>query len=116
MSNPDSFPIDAANRDRGNQGKSVVGLDRSKTEKPPLNHFVPDPWLRSSRSTPGMTNRINEERSPANPGPGQYKSYNHEMPDSNVVNNSPGVFNRDDYITGGTICLAALVLIFFSLR
>jgi len=114
MSNPDSFPIDVAKEH--NRGKPVVAVEREPTCKPPLNTFVPDKWLKNSRTTPGMTNRVNEERSPANPGPGQYQSYNHEMPDSDVVNNSPGVYNRDDYLTGGTVAIAALLLIFFSLR
>lgn len=113
MTDPSSTPVKAHPTHRVDHSKPLVRIKRAVQEKPPLNTFNPDPWLKNSRTTPGMTNRINEERVPANPGPYQNQSYKGEMPDSNPVNNTPVALRRGHYLKMAAVAVGVLVFLSF---
>ncbi len=113
MTDPAALPVKGHPSHRVDHSKPLVRLKREVPRKPPLTGFDPDPWFKNSRTTPGMTNRINEERVPANPGPFQYQSYKGEMADTSVVNNTPVAIRQGHYMKMAAVSLGAVVLLSF---
>jgi len=113
MSEPTSTSVKGHPSQRIDREKPLVRVKREVPEKPPLTGFNADPWLKNSRTTPGMTNRINEERLPANPGPFQYQSYRGEMADTNVVDNTPVAIRQGHYLKMAAVSLGLLVFVSF---
>lgn len=114
MTDPSPMPVKGNPSMRVDHTKPLVRVRREYTDKPDVK-IDPDKWYKNSRTTPGMTNRINEERVPANPGPFQYQSYKGEMPDHDAVNNTPVSLRQSYYLKIGAVAIGALVLLsFFS--
>lgn len=113
MTDPTPTPIKSHPEHRVDHSKTLVRIKRSVQKKPPLSTFNPDPWLKNSRTTPGMTYRINEERVPANPGPFQYQSYKGEMADTNVLDNTPVTIRQGYYLKMAAVAMGALVFVSF---
>jgi hypothetical protein len=112
MTDPIPSPVKGHATQRVDHNKPLVRVKRQRTEKPNV-HIDPDKWYKNSRTTPGMTNRINEERVPANPGPFQYQSYKGEMPDSNPVNNTPVAIRQGHYLRMAAGAVGVLVALSF---
>lgn len=113
MTDPSATPVAGHPDQRVDRTKPLVRLRREIPEKTPLTGFTGDKWYKNSRTTPGMTNRINEDRVPANPGPFQYQSYRGEMPDTNVVNNVPVAIRQGHYLKMAAASLAVVVALSF---
>jgi hypothetical protein len=114
MTDPEPTPVLGRANYRVDHTKPMVRVKREYTTKPDVQ-IDPDKWYKNSRTTPGMTNRINEERVPANPGPFQYQSYKGEMPDHDPVNNTPVALRQGYYLKIGAVAIGALVFLsFFS--
>jgi hypothetical protein len=112
MTDPESSPVKGHPSHRVDHSKPLVRVKRERTQKPNVKNN-PDKWYKNSRTTPGMTNRINEERVPANPGPFQYQSYKGEMADTDVVNNTPVAIRQGHYMKMAAASIGVLVLMSF---
>lgn len=64
----------------------------------PYTKLDPSPWNRADRSTPGMTNRLLEDRLPENPYPFNYESTEFETPEYNQEKVMPEVLRRQRYL------------------
>lgn len=109
MTTPSPVPLPI--KDEKQYGKRLyVSMSGIPSGMPPLNGFNPDPWLRSTRNTPGMTNRINEDRFPDNPFPGSHESTRSETNAADYVSPQPIPVKTKDWMKVGMIALGALGL------
>jgi len=84
---------------------------------PDLTNFNPDAYLQNTRNTPGMTNRINEERFPNNPFPGSHKSVRPEVNAADYVNPRPVTTGTKGWMQVAMFSLAGLgILLALKLR
>lgn len=110
MSSVEPFPLPL--KDEKQYGKRIfVSMSGQSDGMPDLAHFNPDPYLANTRNTPGMTNRINEERFPNNPFPGSHKSVKPETNAADYVNPKPITVHSKDWMKIGMFALAAIGVI-----
>ncbi len=82
----------------GRGGRVRIAVEDVPPRKINLSTFDPDIWLKYSRTTPGQTNRLLEDRWPDEVFPNNHISVQPEMADTNVVNNLPEVLYRQQYL------------------
>ncbi len=93
------------------RAKPRIAVEDVMPKMPDLAHLDPDTWLKHSRATPGMTNRILEDRLPDDSN--YYQSAPQEMSDHDPTNNQPEVLYRQGYLQAA-IFSAVMLAIFFA--
>ncbi len=91
--------------------KGSVNIEALPIPPPlPNAHIDPTPWNRADRATPGMTNRILEERLPENPFPFNYMSSPFETPINDQAKVMPEVLRRRGYFQYALVAVGILVV------
>ena len=107
MSSPAPLPIPMQDP-RQNGKKLGISETAAPALDPGLTSFDPSPWLSAVRTTPGMTNRVNDDRFPANPFPGNHESTPRETAAADFTKPEPIAVSNASWMRNAAYLIVAI--------